>query len=685
MRRTLTTLVAIGAAALLVAAAGPAGAAFPGQNGKIAFVSNRAGSNDIFSANPDGSGLVNLTATAGVDELDPAWSADGRRLAFARAGSLWVMNADGSGQRQLTNSPAADELDQTPAWSPDGREIAVARSDISGNWGIWIVPEGGGPARRLTSQLNDAGRDQWPAWSPDGSTIAFSRSMRGFASQLALVPADGSGTVQIVDTGITSSNDHPSWSPDGTRIAFDANGGEAIVIVEADGTRVPLGFVLFGQDPEWSPDGSAIVYNTRTGNREIGWAALDGTMSGSVTGGDPAADLSPTWQPAVRPNTPCCGPVSVSPVGPAVTITFSNVTAAGDTSVATSNSGPAIPSGFSLGNPPVLYDIGTTATFTGNVTVCIKYAESTFSGAPRLLHYDGSGWVDATTSDDSVAQIVCGVVQSLSPFVLASRSAATDTTPPAIACGSADGQWHLGNVTIACTASDNGSGLADPADASFSLSTSVPANEETASAKTNSRQVCDVAGNCATAGPIGGNKIDLKAPTLNLPANMIVNATSPAGASVTFSATASDGGSGLQGVSCSPASGTTFAIGQTTIACTATDIAGNSAIGSFDGSRERSEGAARCPDPKGRRCFVAVTGRQDAAPGEAAVAARVLRSGQRCAAASRLRRAEHLQGRRATPRRPRYYAVTGGGVDRRRNPHQDGARVLSPTTTPASL
>ena len=361
MRRTLTTLVAIGAAALLVAAAGPAGAAFPGQNGKIAFVSNRAGSNDIFSANPDGSGLVNLTATAGVDELDPAWSADGRRLAFVRAGALWVMNADGSGQRQLTNSPAVDELDQTPAWSPDGLEIAVARSDISGNWGIWIVPEGGGPARRLTSQLNDAGRDQWPAWSPDGSTIAFSRSTRGFASQLALVPADGSGTVQIVDTGITSSNDHPSWSPDGTRIAVDVNGGEAIVIFEPDGTRVPLGFVLFGQDPEWSPDGSAIVYNTRTGNREIGWAALDGTMSGSVTGGDPAADLSPTWQPAVRPNTPCCGPVSVSPVGPAVTITFSNVTAAGDTTVATSNSGPALPSGFSLGNPPVYYDIATTA------------------------------------------------------------------------------------------------------------------------------------------------------------------------------------------------------------------------------------------------------------------------------------------------------------------------------------
>ena len=117
--------------------------------------------------------------------------------------------------------------------------------------------------------------------------------------------------------------------------------------------------------------------------------------------------------------------------------------------------------------------------------------------------------------------------------------------------------------------------------ASFSLATNVAGGDETANAQTNSRQVCDVAGNCATAGPIGGNKIDLKAPTLNLPANVTVNATSPAGAIVTFSPTASDGGSGLQGVSCSPASGNTFAIGQTTIACTATDIAGNSANGSF--------------------------------------------------------------------------------------------------------
>ena len=71
-------------------------------------------------------------------------------------------------------------------------------------------------------------------------------------------------------------------------------------------------------------------------------------------------------------------------------------------------------------------------------------------------------------------------------------------------------------MSIACTASDGGSGLADPADASFSLTTSVPAGSEDANASTGSREVCDQAGNCTTAGPIIGNKIDKKAPAISI-------------------------------------------------------------------------------------------------------------------------------------------------------------------------
>ncbi len=118
-----------------------------------------------------------------------------------------------------------------------------------------------------------------------------------------------------------------------------------------------------------------------------------------------------------------------------------------------------------------------------------------------------------------------------------------DIEPPVIVCGSADGVWHASDVGIACTAGDEGSGLADPADASFVLSTSVPPGTETANALTDSREVCDAVGNCATAGPIGGNRIDKKAPEIVI--------TEPAATEYTHSDTlmldysVTDGGSGV--------------------------------------------------------------------------------------------------------------------------------------------
>ena len=113
-----------------------------------------------------------------------------------------------------------------------------------------------------------------------------------------------------------------------------------------------------------------------------------------------------------------------------------------------------------------------------------------------------------------------------------------DTVAPTIACGTADGAWHGDNVSIECTAHDDGSGLADPADSAFTLSTSVPDGSEDANASTDSRQVCDGAGNCAAAGPVEGNKIDRKAPALFVPADKTVDSTSPGGATVGYSATA---------------------------------------------------------------------------------------------------------------------------------------------------
>jgi hypothetical protein len=89
-----------------------------------------------------------------------------------------------------------------------------------------------------------------------------------------------------------------------------------------------------------------------------------------------------------------------------------------------------------------------------------------------------------------------------------------DTEPPVITCDAPDGVWHPGDVVIHCTAADAGSGLANSAASAFDLSTSVAAGTETANALTGTREVCDAVGNCATAGPIGGNKVDKRAPEI---------------------------------------------------------------------------------------------------------------------------------------------------------------------------
>jgi uncharacterized membrane protein len=118
------------------------------------------------------------------------------------------------------------------------------------------------------------------------------------------------------------------------------------------------------------------------------------------------------------------GAATVSPVDAAsgtsaVTVYFSAVTGAGQTSVQVTSTGPAPPDGFELGAPPTYFDLTTTATFSGPVDVCISYAGMDFGGAsPSLWHYESGTWTDVTTTYDPLNQVVCGRVTSFSPFAL---------------------------------------------------------------------------------------------------------------------------------------------------------------------------------------------------------------------------------------------------------------------------
>jgi hypothetical protein len=241
--------------------------------------------------------------------------------------------------------------------------------------------------------------------------------------------------------------------------------------------------------------------------------------------------------------------------------------------VVNDNGGTAVASDWTM---TVTGGHATPATFPGaaapGTTVTLD------AGAYAVSESGPSGYSSAASAN-CAGTIAAGETKTCT--ITADDQAPPDRVAPLVACGVADNAWHGANVSIGCTAHDDGSGLADPADASFSLSTSVPAGTEDGDAATGSRQVCDIAGNCATAGPIGGNKIDRKAPVLSLPANKTVDATSPAGAIVSFTISASDGADPNPSATCTPSSGSLFPIGTTTVACTATDHVGNASTGSF--------------------------------------------------------------------------------------------------------
>ena len=158
----------------------------------------------------------------------------------------------------------------------------------------------------------------------------------------------------------------------------------------------------------------------------------------------------------------------------------------------------------------------------------------------------------------------------------AATPAVPDTMAPEVYCAAPDGLWHGANVTLACTATDAGSGLANPADASFSLTTSVATGAEDANGSTDSRTVCDTAGNCTTAGPIAGNMIDLSGPAIPISTPQAL--VYWLGQSVLANYSCSDSGSGVASCTGTVANGAaidTSSLGSKTFSLTSVDHVGN--------------------------------------------------------------------------------------------------------------
>jgi len=287
---------------LTVLVSGAQGAAYAdGSNGSLAFTRgfqpdpDQPGHAEVWTVSSDGSDQQRLFG-AGIEENSwPAWSPDGRSLAFFRDHRLVVARVDGSESHEVAEGGGF-----VVSWSPDGTRLVFSIGGDHDN-AIWVSNADGSDAHII----HTGPEAEMPDWSPRGDRIVFAErpdSGMNLRSALFTMDIDG-GDVRRLNDGSApyeySSEQWPTWSPDGSRIAFVRDQAPSftcgipcwttsydIHLVNADGT----GLVRLHEDgaewfpPSWSPDGTSLAYSwmpaTTTGPAELHVRSL---LTGAVT------------------------------------------------------------------------------------------------------------------------------------------------------------------------------------------------------------------------------------------------------------------------------------------------------------------------------------------------------------------------------------------------------------------
>ncbi|MBI4659958.1 MAG: hypothetical protein HY735_14045 [Verrucomicrobia bacterium] len=388
------------------------------------------GGGTVFKLNIDGSSFtvlknLDFTSSGGSPNAALMQGADGA-LYGTTAGTVFKLNIDGSSFTVLKN------LDSTSGYQPLNAALMQGADGVLYGTALYGGPGDYGTLFKL---------------NPDGSGFtvlkSFSRDANGFLPYGGVVQgtdgalygttseggATGFGTVFKIQSDGTSFGVLKSFaSTDG---AYPQDG----LVQGSDqalyGTTWQGGSGDFGTVFTIQPDGTGftVLKSFASIDGAFPFGALmqgtDGALYGTTFAGG-GSDEGTVFR-IILFQTPPGNNVVVQPVDAStgrtpVTLTFQNVTAGGETTVTSSTPGqqPGPPEGFRFGQPPIIYEIQTTAAFSGPVTLCFSYNDGDFQNEAtlQLFHFENGAWVNVTRSLDTMNNVLCGQVTSLSPFAV---------------------------------------------------------------------------------------------------------------------------------------------------------------------------------------------------------------------------------------------------------------------------